>query len=128
MKWSLQQLFKLAQRPYSFKDVYDFHDRIANIDDILDISDINVEGVAQFLYDDRYEFNLHINGFLILQDARTLEPVNYPIDIETVEVFDKVINDDEDIRIVEKNTIDLSDVVWESILLEKPMRFVKNDE
>jgi uncharacterized metal-binding protein YceD (DUF177 family) len=41
-----------------------------------------------------------------------------------VEIFDKVVADDEDVRLIEKNTIDLQDVVWESILLQKPIRVI----
>ena len=77
------------------------------------------------MLDNRFEFHLSIKGELTLQDARTLEPIAYPISLNVVEVFDKVMDEDEDVRIIEKNTIDLYDVVWENILLEKPIRVVK---
>ena len=61
---------------------------------------------------------------MTLECARTLEPVEYPISLEVTEVFD-TLESDEDIRLIEKNTIDLSDVIWENIYLEKPMRVFK---
>lgn len=125
MKWSLQQLLKLSQQPYEFEETYDFIENINSIDDIISSTLFNVKGTVHHLYDDRYEFNLNIKGELTLQDARTLDPVAYPIDLNVIEVFDKVASDDEDVRIIEKNTIDLYDVVWENILLEKPIRVVK---
>lgn len=125
MKWSLQQLLKYTQKPYEFEETYDFSEYINGIDDIIDISKFHVNGTVIHLFDDRFEFQLSIKGELTLQDARTLEPIAYPISLNVTEVFDKVESDDEDVRIIDKNTIDLYDVVWENILLEKPIRVVK---
>lgn len=124
LKWSLAQLFKYNHKPFEFEDELDFKDRIENIDDILDISLVKVKGNGKNLVDDRYIFNLNIECLLTLECARTLEPVEYPISLEVTEVFD-TLESDEDIRLIEKNTIDLSDVIWENIYLEKPMRVFK---
>ena len=124
LKWSLAQLFKYNHKPFEFEDELDFKDRIENIDDILDISLVKVKGNGKNLVDYRYIFNLNIECLLTLECARTLEPVEYPISLEVTEVFD-TLESDEDIRLIEKNTIDLSDVIWENIYLEKPMRVFK---
>lgn len=124
LKWSLAQLFKYNHKPFEFEDELDFKERIENIDDILDISLVKVKGNGKNLVDDRYIFNLNIECLLTLECARTLEPVEYPISLEVTEVFD-TLESDEDIRLIEKNTIDLSDVIWENIYLEKPMRVFK---
>lgn len=126
MKWSLQQLFKYNRQPFEFETTYDFHNDIKNIDDIIDIKETHVVGYGQNVYQDKYQFHLHITTVLILEDARTLEPVDYQLDIEVDEVFDTDLSD-EDTRVIEKNTIDLRPVVWENIILEKPIRFVKDD-
>jgi uncharacterized metal-binding protein YceD (DUF177 family) len=60
---------------------------------------------------------------MVLECARTLEPVDFPIDLVVVEIYDTV--DDGEVNFVEKNTIDLEDAVWENIYLEKPMRIFK---
>jgi uncharacterized metal-binding protein YceD (DUF177 family) len=60
---------------------------------------------------------------MVLECARTLDPVDYPIDLEVVEIYDTI--DDGEVNFVEKNTIDLEDAVWENIYLEKPMRVFK---
>lgn len=128
MKWSLQQLFKYLGKAFTFSEVYDFHNEIEKIDDILDISEIKVEGTGKCQYDDRYKFDLKITGILYLEDAWTLEKIEYPIDVEVEEIYDISNKDNDDIRIIEKNTIDLHDAVWENILLLKPMRVTKKDE
>lgn len=123
LKWSLQQLYRLGKQPFSFTCEYDFKERIADIDDILDISKVQVEGVGQNVNNDRYMFQLHIKCLMVLECARTLDPVDFPIELDVVEIYDTI--DDGEVNFVEKNTIDLEDAVWENIYLEKPMRIFK---
>lgn len=124
MKWSLQQLYKYNRKSFTFETTYDFKDYIANIEDIIDIKEFHVSGVGHNVIDDRFHFELNVKGMLILECARTLVEVPFLIDVQTIEVFDKVIVGDEDVWLIEKNTIDLKDVVWETILLQKPIRVI----
>lgn len=126
MKWALAQLYKLNGRSFDFSGEYDFKGRIEGIDDILDIGITTVEGVGQNVIDDRYEFDLHIMSKLILEDANTLEPVEFPVDIRVTEIFDVI--DDGEVNIITTNTIDLEEVVWENVYLERPMRITKQDK
>lgn len=126
IKWALAQLYKLNGRSFEFSGEFDFKDRIQNIDDILDISITTINGVGQNVYDDRYVFDLHIVSKLVLEDANTLEPVDFPIDINVVEIFDKI--DDGEVNVILTNTIDLEDVIWENVYLERPMRITKQDK
>ena len=126
MKWSLQQLHKFLGRPFTFETTYDFSEEVKAFSDILKISIIEVTGTGQHLFDDRFSFQLHISGNMTLEDSRTLEPVNYPIDLQVTEIFDTQMYDD-DSRLIEKNTVDLRPVVWENVYLEKPIRIVKEE-
>ena len=63
---------------------------------------------------------------MTLECAVTLDPVDYVINIDVCEEFDKV-ESNEDVNIIKGNTIDLKDVVWQDIYLEKPMRIVKSE-
>lgn len=131
MKWSLQQLFKYNDKSFDFSFTIDLHERIENIDDIIDMSLIHVSGFGKHLYGDRYQFNLNISTILVLEDALTLEPLEFPIEIDVIEFFDSKEDEEdeeENISIIEKNTIDLTDVIWENILLEKPMRATKSNK
>ena len=60
---------------------------------------------------------------MTLECARTLEPVIFPINLDVEEVFDTV--DDGEVNYIEKNTIDIDNIIWENIYLEKPMRIFK---
>ncbi|HPN61388.1 MAG TPA: hypothetical protein PLO88_04575 [Bacilli bacterium] len=126
MKWSLQQLHKYLGRPFTFETTYDFSQEIENLDDVIAISEIHVTGTGKHLFDDCFTFALHIVGNMTLEDARTLDPVIFPIDIHITETFNTQLFDD-DSRLIEKNTVDLRPVVWEDIYLEKPMRVVKEE-
>lgn len=127
LKWSLAQLFKYNHKAFDFEDTFDYHEYIKNVDDILDISEVKVSGTGKGVFENRYSFDLHIECLLILECARTLEPVEFPIKMDITEVFDTDVKEDneDDIRVIEKNTIDLYDIVWENIYLEKPMRVFK---
>lgn len=114
---------KYNRKPFDFEDVFDFSDRIESIDDILDISEVKVRGTGKNLVDDRYVFEMHITCMLTLECARTLDPVPFPIDLNVVEEYDT--EDDGEARLIEKQTIDLTDAIWEDIYLEKPMRVFK---
>lgn len=126
LKWSLSQLYRYKNQPLEFSDELDFNDRIINIDDILEMSKVKVEGECIHIMDDRYQFNMNLSCEMVLECARTLEPVPYNIDINVTEIFDTVESDsDDDVRLIEKSTIDLTDVIWEDVYLEKPMRIFK---
>jgi uncharacterized protein len=125
MKWSLQQLFKYNDKSFDFDFTIDLYERIKNIDDIIDISLVHVKGTGKKM-NDRYYFDLNINTILILEDAVTLDSLEFPINLNVTEIFSIKEDYEEDVRIIETNTIDLTDVIWENILLEKPMRVTKS--
>ncbi|HHX00888.1 MAG TPA: hypothetical protein GX740_06265 [Acholeplasmataceae bacterium] len=125
MKWSLQQLNKFINQDYSFDATFDFTEEIKNIDDILGISETKVHGKLDVLDLGKFRFELNIKCTLILEDARTLDPVDFLIDLDVVETYSVEDYGDDDAIIIETNTVDLRPVIWEHILLQKPIRFVK---
>lgn len=127
MKWSLQQLNKYINQDYSFDTTFDFTEEIKNIDDILGISETKVHGELHVIDFNKFRFDLNIQCTLVLEDARTLDPVDYPIDIDVVETFSVEDSDDEDVVIIDSNTVDLRPVIWENVLLQKPIRVVKDE-
>ena len=127
MKWSLQQLNKYYDKDFSFETSFDFTEEIKNISDILGISEIKVKGKLTVFEFDTFSFDLIIQGVMILEDARTLDPLDYEIDLEVVETYSVEDNGDYDIRLIEANTVDLRPAIWDNVLLEKPIRIVKEE-
>lgn len=122
MKWALAQLYRYGKAPFKFESVLDLGDRIKGTD-ILDISPVNISGSGVRLEDDHYEFNIHIECICVLEDSLTLEPIDYKVDLDVTEEFDKV--DSENVNLIPAQTIELDDVVWQNIYLSIPMRIVK---
>lgn len=125
MKWSLQQLQKIHTFPYKFNETLDIKSFIENNDEIYDASPIVVEGQINQIDLDTYQFTYHVTGKLILPCSLTLEPVDYLLNEEFDEVYST--KSDEDFYLIEKNTIDLKEIVWLNIILSLPMRVVRED-
>ena len=66
--------------------------------------------------------SLIILGNMYLSDAVTLELIKYPFNIELEETID---NNDE-YFCIENNKMDLMEFVWKNIVLEIPIRVVKD--
>ena len=96
---------------------------------INDLKDIIVSGTGDLdLKDKRLYVDLNIKGTMILPCAITLEDVEYPFEINSTEVFAFEKPDPlEDVHEVKKDIVDLTPVVFENIMLEVPMRVVKDD-
>lgn len=124
MKWSLGQLYRYKDAPLEFSGEIDYSDYLNQCGDILHMDIVMYQGTVQRIGEERYKFNLSIKTMMYLEDARTLDEVALPIDLNITEIFGKDINADEE-RYIEKNTIDLYDIIWENILLEKPIRITK---
>lgn len=119
MKWSVQQLRKIQKFPYNFSTTLDFSSYIETVNDILDIKEVKVTGTINRINDETYNFCYHIVAPLVLECALTLEPVEYIIENDYDEIYSLEKNDE--YFLIEKNTINLEEIVWTNILIEKPI-------
>ena len=124
LRWSMDQLYRYMNEPLEFSATLNYDEYIKNFRDILRMDDAKVSGTLKAINSDTFRFVLHIDAVMYLEDAWTLDEVPYPVNLDVEEIFTKdtrLINDDNDYRYIEKATIDLYDVVWENIILEKPI-------
>ena len=119
MKWSIQQLRKVQKFPYHFSDTIDYSEYAETVEDIFSIEPVLVSGTIDKIDDETYRIVYTIKTVLTLQCALTLDPVLYEYEKTFDEVYSKVENDE--YFLIEKNTIDLADMVWTNILIEKPI-------
>lgn len=83
---------------------------------ILNMDEVNIKGkITENL--DEYLLKLNINGKMILPCNLTLEPVDYPFNIEIEENLNEIATNS-------KKTIDILPIIWENILMEIPMKIV----
>ncbi len=91
--------------------------------DIRKLENLHVSGIVSVDYDDYVNFELKITGRMILPCAITLVDVPYDFDTNIEENIGKF----EEIYKNNKNTLEISEILWENIVLEIPIRVVSKD-
>lgn len=102
-------------------ELFDKYSHINNLKDVIVQGTGNLDTREKKLY-----VELSIKGIMILPCALTLEEIEYPFNIHSTEVFSFEKPDPlEEVHEVKRDTVDLTPVVFENIMLEVPMRVVK---
>ncbi len=127
MKWSVAQLKKLTVNPYQFSTEFDFSEEAKIIEDILNIGVTLVKGTITREDDDIFKLNYHLQVNLTLACSLTLEPVDYLMNISQEDLIGYADNDNDDVIEIINNTIDLRNIIWDNILVNIPIRIVRED-
>ncbi len=90
------------------------------------LKDVKAKGKVTRLNDSVYNVELQITGIMTLECARSLEEVDYPINIVVNQNYSEEPLEDEK-RVIFQNMLDISSIVWENIVLEVPLRTIKED-
>lgn len=90
--------------------------------DVRSIENCTVKGIVTKMEDDVYSLNYTLHGTMILSDALTLEELPYKFKI----------SDENDYEIgnylkISENLLDIYEVLWENVVLEVPLRVVKDE-
>ncbi|QHJ70872.1 YceD family protein [Planococcus halotolerans] len=130
MKIAIQQLQKHRRDGMKIDQMVNLDEVKKRNSDIRDISPIHVTGHCT-IGSQQLTCQLQLKGMLILPCARTWEDVEFPVDIESVEIFDwsehGLGDTDDNVHAVDTETIDFQPVLEELILLEIPMQVFKED-
>ena len=78
---------------------------------IDELKDIEVRGNIYLNEDNELVIEGKLSGIMILKDDLTLEPVEYPFKTD----FEEILNKSE-------NILDISDILWQNILVEIPSK------
>lgn len=129
MKWSIHQLSKYRQKGIPIDTEIRLDEVKERNHDIRDISPVHLKGHCS-VGNSEMTCQFTMTATLTLPCARTWEDVEYPLEVETVEVFswaDPELRggDDGDIHYVDGEVIDLKSVLEELILLEVPIQVFK---
>lgn len=89
-----------------------------NSSNIKELKNIHVRGKIILNYNDEYEYDLLITGEMSIIDGNTLEVTNYPININVNEI----VNESDIFFNKIENTLDLTELLWQNIVLEVPIR------
>lgn len=130
MKWSLSQLGKYTNEKFTFNETVQF-DTLYDRADILAIDDTVVSG-EMFIGRQRVDVDLSISAVVKMIDSRSGNAVSLPLEIQSVEVFDETLEEDEgadDDNIHPLvHTLDLEPVVRELLIVNLPTVYTESDE
>lgn len=128
MKWTYAWLNQPQNSNFTFEKQIVFEESlIRSKATLLDLKPVSVIGHGRFSpTTDHLTLNLKIVGEMILPCALTLEPVPYPFVIETEEELSFILDEeDQGFWIIENKIVDLTEIVWQLICLEIPLKVIK---
>ena len=91
--------------------------------DIRSLKKLHMNGEITIDYEDDIVFDIVLSGIMILPCAKTLKDVEYKFQTNINESIGKF----EEIYKNNKNTLDISEFLWENIVLEIPIRVVSRN-
>ncbi len=130
LKWNLQWIVKQINGCFSFDEMLTFPDEMFhNLSQINGLKDVHVIGQGRLdMKNRRLYIDFTVKGQMILPCAVSLENVDYPFDIDSSVVFAFYKpDDDEDVIEVKRDMVDLTPVVFQEIMMDVPMRVVKDN-
>ncbi len=119
-------------QPFNFDETIDVSDIVKLNNDIRSIDLVHVKGYC-VIDEQEFIFQFKINGEMILPCSRTLVDVPYPFSIDATEIFTfkmEEVNTKEETNVheISGNTIDLTPVIKENIILETPYRIISDEK
>ena len=116
MKIDLRKLYSLAS--VDVDGVITFPEERLKSAGIIRLEDVSVHGKAIINYEDEIELDLDLSGKMYLPCAISLEEVEVPFATKIEEIIGEN-------NINNNFYLDLSDILWENIVLEIPIKVVK---
>lgn len=113
----LIELDKLDSNDISVREFVAFSDEYTHTD-IKRLDEVFVEGIIR---KDDYEdihVNLNISGKMLIEDSISLEDVVYPFTCQIDEVLEETVKNN-------SKSIDITDILWQNIILEVPLRYTE---
>ena len=104
-------------------DTIEINEEVKIPDNILEntlitkLENIKLDGEIFLNEDDNLNLTGKLKGIMILKDDITLEPVEYNFETELEEILEK-----------SKNILDITDILWQNILVEIPSKVRSTDE
>ena len=91
---------------------------------IRELKNIMFNGSIEKLCDDTYQLSGKITGVMVLPDDITLESVDYSFESVIEEKFSEFDNSGEKSLEIIKNRLDITEFLWQNILVEIPPKIV----
>lgn len=122
MKWTRSELLKNSVHVNFDEDVDVDSSEFEGNELIESVHDVHVSG-SGYLDDDndRFYCEIHVEGVMIVPDSITGDLIEYPFSADSNETYVLGETEEDDVRIVSDEVIDLTEAVVDDILLEVPL-------
>lgn len=135
MKWSIGELRRYKEEALNFSETIDVNETLIRRDnEVLAVAPVAVEGILS-VGKNEYILHYRLKTVVTVPSARSLEPVDLPLDLSVDEVFmtreqwSSLEDDrDEEILVIDNDTIDLTDSIEDNILLAIPLQVFSEEE
>lgn len=124
--FDISKLKNNTESKLEIDEAFEFDDKTLKNTEIKRLENVKAKGTISRIDNNVYHITINITGNMVLLCARSLEEVNYPLDI----FVDKNIGEDEETeekQLIFQNSLDIFAIVWENIVLEVPLRVIKED-
>ena len=129
MKWTKAELLRNAQNVDFSEDIEIDDLAFANNSGIVSTEGVHVDGNGYLNEsDDTFYVTMHIVGTMICPDSITSEEVEVPFEIDTQETYSFVDTDEDGVRIVEDDEIDLMQAIIDEIIMDVPLQVTLAEE
>ena len=116
---------KVDEKGIIIDDIVSFNEDYLKHTSIKKLDNVKVNGRVYYSITNEVVFECKVEGKMILLDAMTNDPVDYPFNIEISEVLSE---EDDEKATNEAKTLDIMDILWQNIVLEVPISFRSNPE
>ena len=123
----LNPLFNGIKSTIYFDKIFNFSKEKLKNTSIKKLSSVKVNGKITKISDYSIDLTMEIKTNMTLEDSVTLEEIEYPVNIQFNSIIDSDEDDEESCKILQ-NTLDILPIVWENIVLEVPLRVVKEEK
>ncbi len=129
MKWTLSQLRKFNDEVIKFDGELNI-ENLTDRRDIVSVESTDVKGEI-FVRSDQFIVQMNIDSVINMLDSRTSEEIQVPVSVESMEIFDETVDDEDDL---DENvhpvihTLDLEPVIRELIIVNLPNAYTKSEE
>lgn len=121
-------IVNLISNKLSVKENLEFSLELLKNTEIKQLKNVCFEGSVYYDYNDNLLIEGQIAGIMVLEDAYTLELVDYNFSCDIEETITK--EELKSLKNIQKseNTLDITDILWQNIVLEVPISFSNKKE
>lgn len=120
-------LSRIPEKGIEINQDFSFDEDFISKTSIQELNDVHVEGKIYYDVTREIKISLTVDGKMVLLDAIDLQPIDYPFHIDILEVLRENDQYLEDNSLNLENSLDIMNFLWENIVLEVPIRVVKDE-